>query len=259
MIQPNYYLIIKCVDCNFRLLVNDRPLYHLDRGANINTQLPINSFYLPAGNQFNCIITPVKGFNTISETSKLIIKFIQDLPYGDSKEISSFETPSYKVDEKNPAKSSDNISGELNMSIPYKPVLSTGLSLNDALTLKNELYGKYYNVLILLKEKKVDEVVSLFSLRIKDIAGLNGQSESEITEGVKKDYQSYVDDSSLELWEFTIDKVFVKIYGNKKIACLEVANGNHPICFLNRKDRIAIYIPLYFFRNSTTQQLEVIR
>lgn len=259
MNHPNYSLQIKCSDCNFHLVVNDRSLYHLDRGANLNTQLPINTFFLPSGNEFNCTITPIKGSDTISETAKLVIKLMQESTDGESKQISSFETPSYKVDEKNPAKSNDSLSGELKMSISYKPVLETGLALNDSPALKNELYEKYQNILTFLKENKIDEILSSFAIRNQDIASLNGQSVTELSEGIKKDYQSYVNDSSLELWEFSKDKVYLKIYGNNKIACLEVANGNQPICFMNRKDRIAIYIPLYFFRNPNTKQLDVIR
>jgi len=256
-----YSLQIKCSDCNFRLSVNDRILYDLNRGANINAELPINTFLLSSNNKFNCTITPPKGFDSIPESAKLTLNLMQSTINNNSqsKQIAAFQTRSFKIDEKNLPKTEDNLSGTINVSVSYKTIIESGIEINNTEAVKYELYDRYLNISRLFQDKKVDDVLSLFYQRNYETANLTGRLQSEIVSDIKIDYEDYVNDSLLELWEFTPEKVFLKVYGYNKLVCLEVANGNQPICFLNRKDRIAIYIPIYFFRNPTSKELEVIR
>ena len=257
-----YSFKVNCSDCNFRLSINDRTLYHLDRGANVNAELQINTYLLFANNKFNCEIVPPRGINTIPESANITLNLIQNTiggGKGQGKTIATFQTPSYKSDSKNPPKTNDGLSGDLKTIMAGKSVFETGLQINNNTALKTELYEKYRQISDLLKNEDIVSVLELFKTRNKDVAGLTGRKEEDIRTAIKKDYTSYVTDTSLALWDFSPEKVSVKIYGNNKLACLEVANGNQPICFINRKDRIAIYIPLYFFRNPISKELEIIR
>jgi len=256
-----YSFQIKCSDCNFQLSINDRPLYELNRGSNVNTELPINTFLLSAKNKFCCTITPPQGFNSIPETAKLSLNLLQNTINSNqpSNQIASFETGSYKVDPDNPPKIKDTLSGGINSIVDYKSIFESANDITNSETVKFEIYNKYVTIWKLFKDKKIDDILALFNQKNIETANLTGTKVSEIVEEIKKDYEYYVNDSSLELWEFAPDKVSLKIYGYNKLACLEVANGNQPICFLNRKDRIAIYIPLFFFKNSRTNEFEIIR
>ena len=256
-----YSFQIKCSDCNFQLRINDRILYELKRGANVNAELPINTFLQSSNNKFNCIISPPKGFDSIPEYAKLSLALMRNSINSNNQgqQIASFQTGSYKVDANNPPKLNDLLSGEINSIIDYKSMVESGIEINNTEAIKNELYKKYIEIWKLFKDKKIDEVITLFQQKNIEIANLTGRLLSEVVEDAKKDYQYYVNDSSLELWEFLPEKVSLKIYGYKKLACLEVANGNQPLCFLNRKDRIAIYIPIYFFKNPKSNEFEIIR
>lgn len=256
-----YSFQIKCSDCNFQLRINDRILYELKRGANVNTELPINTFLLSSNNIFNCNISPPKGFDSIPESAKLSLALMRNSINSNNQgqQIASFQTSSYKADDNNPPKINDLLSGEINSMIDYKSIFESAVEISNTEAIKNELYNKYIEIWKLFKDKKIDEVLTLFNQRNTEISTLTGRLLSEVVDDAKKDYQYYVSDSSLELWEFLPEKVTLKIYGYKKLACLEVANGNQPLCFLNRKDRIAIYIPIYFFKNPKSNQLEIIR
>jgi hypothetical protein len=255
-----YYLKINCSDCNFHLSVNDRLLYKLDRGGNVNTQLPINTFLLASDNKFECNIIPPKGMEIIPHSAYLKITLLQvESSNKNERTISTFQTPSYKQDDKNPAKAKDTLSGDLGVQLRYKPLMESGITLNSTPALKAELFNKYTTISQFLKSKNVDAVMDLLRLKNQDVASVTEEKSDKITSEIKTDYQSYVNDTSLELWNFTDDKVFLKLYCKNKLACLEVANGNQPLCFINRKDRIAIYVPIFFFRNPATKELEIIR
>jgi hypothetical protein len=155
-----YSLQIKCSDCNFQLRINDRILYELKRGANVNTELPINTFLLSFDNKFNCDISPPKGFDSIPESAKLSLALMRNSINSNNQgqQIASFQTGSYKADDNNPPKINDLLSGKINSLIDYKSIFESAVEISNTEAIKNELYNKYIEIWKLFKDKKIDEV-----------------------------------------------------------------------------------------------------
>jgi hypothetical protein len=259
--QLIYTLKINCNGCNFNLMVNDRSLLKLDRGSNINTEIPCNTYLNNGLNEFICNITPTQGQENLSETSfvKIMIMEVDESNANSSKEISSFDTPSFKPEEGKQPYTQFDLVGKFSVTINFISLCNTGVQFVHSDYLHNELFIAYMELWQAFKSRNIDKVMRLLSLKIKESAGLKGSSVDEMEKEMRADYLNYMNDSSLQLWEFTPEIVFLKIYGYNKLACLEVKNGNQPICFINRADHLAIYIPVYFFRNPVNQVLEIIR
>ena len=259
--QIIYTIKINCNDCNFILIVNDRPVLDFSRGANINTELPVNTFLQNGQNAFNCKIVPPKGQEIMPESARVKITIIEN--NGDSnnpsKELVTVNTPSFKPEDGEQPPTQSELHGNFLAVVYFTSILPLGADFIFSEFLKNEIFQAYMNLRDAFKNKDISEVMRLLSLKIKEYSGLKGTSLIDMENEMREDYLRYINDATLELWEFTIDKVHLKIYGHNKLACLEVKNGNQPICFINRPDHIAIYIPVYFYRNSQNKMLEIIR
>jgi hypothetical protein len=242
-------------------MVNDRPLLNFNRGSNINTEIPFNTFLNNGINEIWCKIIPPRGQDILSDTAFVRITILESgLNNSEpSRELNKFNTPSFKADQDSGPYAQYILETRFTVSILYNSVLSAGLDFISSGTLQIELFQAYMEFREAFQTKNIDKVMRLLTLKINETAALKGTSPAEMENEIRADYLGYISDPSLELWEFTEDKVFLKIYARGKLACLEVKNGNQPLCFINRTDHIAIYIPLYFFRDSVSAQLKVIR
>jgi len=242
-------------------MVNDMPLLILNRSTSINTEIPGNTFLYNGINEFTCKIIPPRDQDVFSESAFVKISVIEGSASNAnaSREINVFKTPSFKPEEGSEPYRQYSLEGKFSASIFYLSALPGGINFNISEYLQNELFQAYTELWNAFRVKDIDTVMRKLTLKIKETAGLKGSSLIEMEKEMRGDYISYMNNSSLQLWEFTIDKVFLKIYGRNKLACLEVRNGNQPLCYINRADHLAIYIPVYFYRNSQTQLLEVIR
>jgi hypothetical protein len=259
--QPFYTLDISSSDCHFNLFVNDIPLLRFNKGGNISTELPLNAFLLKNPNKISCEILPIKGQATIAEPAKVKISIIEGSIDGriPGKSVASFQAPSFVVSKTNPPKQAFKMDGSFAANIVSSSQLENGLSMVAGEKLKTELFEKYQKLHQLFKEKDIAGVMKAMALKNAEYAAATGQPLSDVEYEMRKDYTAHVNDASYELWEFTPDKVFLKLYNNNRLACLEVQNGNQPLCFVNRTDHIAMYLPVYFFRNPKFNTLEVIR
>jgi len=259
--QLTYSIKTNCSDCNFVILINDRPVINFNRGTNIKTEIPINVFLKDGTNIFACKVVPPKDQDILSESAFLKITIIENNENADNpiREVSVFNTPSFKPEDDDPPYTQYSLDGKFTTSILFSSVLSSGFDLKNIEYLHNELFQAYMVLWQAFKSGNIDTVMRLLALKIKESAGLKGTPLLEMEKEMRADYLHYMSDSTLQLWEFTPEKVFLKIYGNNKLACLEVKNGQQPICFINREEHLAIYIPVFFYRNPQNQMLEIIR
>lgn len=258
--QPFYEASLSCLDCHFNFLINNIPVLSFSKGANINTELAINSFLKPGTNQLTCEIKPLKGQAAISEKAFVKISILEQLPESDkSIQKESFQTPSFKITEKNPAMPSFRLEGAIASSISFTSVLFSGIPLNPGVELKSELFKQYEKIWLWFKSKDVRSVMEACTLRNTEYALLMNLSKEELEQEIERDYQGYLNDATMKLWEFSMDKVSLQLHQNGRLATLQLENGKQPLCFYNKEDAIAIYIPFYFFRNPQSLKLEIVR
>lgn len=262
MSKQNLYSIkITCVDCNFALLVNDIKFFDFKSGANVNTQLPLNTFLQPGVNSISCKVFASDKAPFLASTAVLKLIIIEESGSANipAKELNIFSTPSFESSEKKLPTPTYDLVGKFSTTISFNSVLSKGLNFTNTDSIKKEVFDKYINLYNLLKAKNLDAFMEQLKLKCIETASLDGTNLNELKENMRIDYNTYLKNSALELWEFNYGKVFLKIYNNGKLACLEVKNGNQPLCFINKQDQYAIYIPVYFYRNPENNQLEIIR
>lgn len=259
--QPLYNLRINCVDCNFTLSINDIKFLEFRTGANLNTELPINTFLHNGINLISCEIHPTTGIKNLPEiaTVKIVITKTDNDTNASEKIISTFTTPLFSHSEKAIPITKYLLNGEFIASVVYNSRLKDGLTISTSDFTIKELFNNYMYIFNLFRVKDLDGVIQKLKTKIIETASLKGIDQNELEKEIRLDYETYLNDASLELWEFTLEKLTLKLYYANKLACFEIKNGNQPICFINREAHYSIYIPFYFYRNPDSNKFEIIR
>lgn len=255
-----YFLNINAFDCSFRLFVNDLPALDMRKGGGVNTDFCINKFMINGKNEIQCFVKPFPGVEKIPSTAYVKIKvYTAVAPKVSPNEVKQIDTPEFKETDKSTLPEDYKLVDSFLGSGIADKLIRSGKSFTDSPELRLEVMRRYIETWSLFKDKNLQQIKNLFSIRDKELALLLGTNEQEQVSETMDDYSDYLSNNELDLWPMNKDKMDFKIYFNSKIVCYELKNGNSPICFVNNSEKYAVYIPMFFARNSVNNNLEIIR
>lgn len=253
--QILYFVEIKSSDCHFNLTINDRTVIRFDNAFNINVTIPLNTFLFDGKNRLACNIFSAYGKATpLAPPAQVKIRILQF-----DQELLSLTTPSFVPAANTAPQMEYFFNQDFKAQVKFESHISKGIEIQNNEQMRKEIYSLYLSFWSNLKSRNISAVMRLLDLKNFECAHLRGISLEEETRELQRDYQYYINDSSLSLWEPSFEKVFLKVEGYNKVAHLELKNGNSPICFVNAPNRVAVYIPIFCYRAPETGLLQIIR
>lgn len=258
-INPYYLVDFNSSICNFKIYINDIPVFTHNGGGIISSHYPINHFILESGEQkIKFKIFPLEGETILKDGAFLKIKVhaYDDYTnnYENLLEAFNFETP----DLSNPKLPVIEIEAKFNADIPYKiPGWKNSFCLEDVDKIKNELISFYEEIYELARTQNSLAFYKLLKTRLDEIdTAMYIRNEDNLIE--LRNMFNNLNEENFFLEDFP-KLSNIEIYAENRIFNL-LRNDKNPILhYVNKITNEEFNLPLFVHKKVNSSNFEIIR
>lgn len=246
---PLYTVQLELGGVAWEARVNDAPLFAEPQGFNTLTELPINRWVRNGANNLSLRLRPrpkQTGIPLNTRLSAVIYSRDVGAERQSRREVGRLEYPGPTADQNG----TTVLQTTFQAPVPYAPFLwfaseTIADSEETRLALAREV-ERFYQWLV---DKDLEAIVQALAARDGEDAAAMYRSVAEQQENTRFMYRRLAGGGDYELRPVRTDVALLKIYGDGRLACLELSNGKSPIYYRAGSPDLVAYLPLLFCRN----------
>jgi hypothetical protein len=248
--QPFYSLQVNMQGCIYDIRVNDGPVYRNAKGFPLVVEFPINRWLHNGDNEFSLRLRPMPGQSALGKEAKCTaIVYVREngADRDTRKEVARLEYPATRAVRQ--ANGEDILIAQAPASFPFQaPRWLTAATIADTPETLAGLLRKLEEFRSLLAVRNMDGVLVVVRDRDEEDALASYQTFAEQQAGSRREYQLVFDENEYVLQPLRTKDAQLRLYGNGRLARLEIGNGQSPLYYLTADRKSAAYITLLFMR-----------
>jgi hypothetical protein len=257
--QPFYTVQVDVEGCAYDIRVNDAPLLENPDGLPVVVEIPINHLVRTGTNEISMRMRPIDGRQALdSDTKRALIVYLRE-----SGETRERRSEVGKLEHPGPAPVRRDgrdmlIATTFSATVPFPPFrwFASPEIANDETT-RTELIRELEKFHSLLAAKNIDAILATIRERDREHAEAYYESMREQLTDSSQGFQRLFDDTEYTLRPARLRNPRLRVFGNNRLARLDLSNGQSPLYYLMSDDETAVYVTLVFCRDAQGRWLVI--
>jgi hypothetical protein len=254
-----YSLQISTASCNFSLYLNGCEILNYKDSMPIQLTIPVNEWLIGNENKFQLIITPPDGSTALNRDTNASISVITNYRNEsklNAKKLKEYQLPRFSGDRsQNEVKKSEVINGEFISPLVYENTFYNILE-DISMIQKEDIYEAYKKLHSIFKTKDNDAFIKAINFKLSEFSkAYNLKREEEI----KRQSSFFTKLVSTDLFLLDINRVSAKYILPDRLVLLEDKEGDQPIYFYDRLNKLQLSYPVYWGKLAGKKELSIIR
>ncbi len=249
--EPMYSVQVNMSGCAYDIRVNDGPLYENVQGFPLVVELPANRWIRNGANEISFHLTPAPGATRMDkECHCTAVVYVRDRSEDreSRREVAKLEYPG-----PSPVTRLGNTviaTGSFVADVPY-PVFRwfTSGEIAYGEETRLQLVKEVESFHALLEAKNLDALAARVLERDKEDAAALYRSLGEQVGFSRRDYSQFFDEAAYTLRPARTATAKLRIFGNGRLARLDLSNGQSPVYYLTADRQTAGYVGMVFCLN----------
>jgi len=257
--RPFYTAQLNMEGCAYDVRVNDGPLLENLRGLPVVVEIPMNHLLRSGANEISLRLRPPEGQAALDrDTKSSAIVYVRES--GEDRErrreVAKLEYPGAA-----PARSdgSDTVvttTFPANVSFPlFRWFTAPEIAAND--NTRAELIAEHQRFHDLLAAKNIEAILAAVRERDREHAAAYYETLSEQVADTRRGFQLLLDEGEYTLRPPQLKNPRLRIFGNGRLARLDLSNGRSPLYYMMTGAQTAVYVTLVYCRDAQGKWLVI--
>ncbi len=251
-----YFLEVSAEGARTEVRLNDIPITSV--AGPVDVRLPVNLWIVSGANRLSCILSPLRGADTLPAHAKCSIALVVQSKSSRGASSEKLGEVSYFVGDASTPTSTKLIRSKdgsieatntLQVKTPFPRWLwETGDKISASMATTQELLKEVRAFWNLLKAKRKDEAFARLEYKLREIQTAEFQTREKARKRLM--IGALIDDDDVKLEDLYTDSLKLEVFGSGRLAKLVAEeDGNSILSFVEKDQSLAYYIPLVFCRN----------
>jgi hypothetical protein len=254
-----YSLQINTTSCNFSLYLNGCEIFNYKGSMPIQLTIPVNEWLIGNENKFQLTITPSDGsteLNTDTNASISVITNYRNESKLNAKKLKEYPLPRLSGDRsEKEVKKSEVITGEFISPLEYENTFYNTVEEISTFQ-KEDIYEAYKKLHSIFKRKDTDAFLKAINFKLSEFSkAYNLKKEDEM----RRQGSFFERLVAADLFLLDINRVRAKYILPNRLVLLEDEEGDQPIYFYDRLNKLQLGYPVYWGKLAGNNELSIIR
>ena len=248
--QPFYTVQLNVEGCAGDIRVNGAPVYENQRGIPFIVEIPDNHLLRSGPNQLTIRMSPMPGRAALDEGTRVsaIVYMRESGQERDARrEVARLEYPGAAG---TPEDAATVIGAPFDAAVPF-PLFRwfTSPPIDDNAATRDALIRELERIYSLLEQRDMAGILTAVGERDREHASAYYQTVEEQLAETRRMFANLFDPAEYTLRPLRTKNVRLRIFGNGRLARLDLSNGASPIYYMMAGEDMAAYVTLIFCKD----------